>query len=94
MKELKEALRDHNLFMGYTNAYKAEDDPTSFFVYDDSEIDQAEKQFSADRYQVHNANTLAGVGKKNGVMKSFTFKPEEAKIFQDEPIDPMLLTIA
>ena len=43
MKELKEVLRDHNLFMGYTNSYKAEDDPTSFFVYDDSEIDKEEK---------------------------------------------------
>lgn len=39
MKELKAILRDHTLFMGYTNAYKAEDDPTSFFNYGDNEID-------------------------------------------------------
>ena len=50
--------------MGYTNAYKPEDDETSFFNYADDEIDEEDKQFAAERYQVHNANTLAGIGKK------------------------------
>ena len=39
MKHLKEVLLDYNLFMGYTNSYKAENDPTSFFNYAEGEID-------------------------------------------------------
>ncbi len=47
---MKTTLKEHNLFMGYTNSYKAEDDPTSFFCYEDGEIDEDVKQKDTDRY--------------------------------------------
>ena len=50
--------------MGYTNYYKAEDDETSFFDYEEGEIPTSDVEWGADRYQIHNANTLATIGKK------------------------------
>ena len=87
MKELRTILKDFNVFMGYTNSYKAEDDPTTFFVYEEGEIDEETLQFDTDRYQVHNANTLASIG-KNDTQKSFLFNAEGGKLAQIDPLDP------
>ena len=91
MVELKKILKDHALFMGYTNSYKEEDDPTNFLVYEEGEIDKEDLQFETDRYQVHNANTLARIGKKTD--KSFTFTGDGEKLMKETPMDPMLLTV-
>ena len=39
LKELRQILAKFNLFMGYTDSYKAEDDPTLFFKYEEGEIE-------------------------------------------------------
>ena len=36
--------------MGYTDSYKAEDDPTMFFKYEEGEIDEDDIEWGADRY--------------------------------------------
>ena len=56
--------------MGYSNYYKAENDPTSFFAYLEGEIEQEEYQFTSERYQVVNSNTLAGIGGKSPSVRS------------------------
>ena len=56
--------------MGYSNYYKAENDPTSFFAYLEGEIEQEEYQFTTERYQVVNSNTLASIGGKSLSVRS------------------------
>ena len=88
MKELKEILKDYNLFMGYSNIGKGEDDPTTFFAYDESEIDQESIKSDANRYLVHNASTLAGIGKCDPKDRSFRFNVEDGRLMQEDILDP------
>ena len=42
---------------------------------------------------MHNANTLAGIGKKVDPMKTFKFTGNGGKLMEETPLDPQLLTI-
>jgi len=93
MKELKEILKDYNLFMGYSNISKGEDDSTTFFNYEESEIDSESIKSVANRYLAHNANTLADIGKFDPKDKSFRFNVEDGRLMQEDILDPQLLTV-
>ena len=70
--------------MGYTDSYKAEDDPTLFFKYEEDELDQDDVEWGADRYQIHNANTLATIGKP---VKNFKFSDDKTFNLDVKPLD-------
>ena len=108
LRFIRTTLKDFALFMGYSNFYKAEDDPTSFFAYESGEIEQEEYQFTSERYQVVNSNTLAAVGEKSATVKTslaaigkkatpaaktFEFTKDQGKMLRQESLDPKMLLL-